>query len=152
IVATAHGWTGNLWRERAVYYPIDKRLLRRFDAVIGVSAEISQELIRHGVEPSRVSTLLNGVDPQKYLPDRSARASIRRELGLSAGDILIGSVGRVERQKRFDLLIDAFAELAPRYPRLRLAIIGEGSLLKSLREKVDRLGLADRCQLLGHQS
>src|SRR5690606_11346751 len=65
IVATAHGWTGNLWRERAVYYPIDKRLLRRFDAVIGVSAEISQELIRHGVEPSRVSTLLNGVDPQK---------------------------------------------------------------------------------------
>lgn len=152
VVSTAHGWTGQLWRERAFYYPLDKRLLRRFDAVIGVSTEISTELVKQGVPAERVATLLNGVDPNKYIPDPAARAAIRRQLGFDEGNVVIGSVGRAEKQKRFDLLIEAFAQVAPSFPQLRLLIVGAGSLLESHRAMINRNGLGSRCQLLGHRS
>ncbi len=45
-VATAHGWTGHNLRERWVYYPADKLQLRRFPAVIAVSDEIRDTLLR----------------------------------------------------------------------------------------------------------
>jgi glycosyltransferase involved in cell wall biosynthesis len=152
VVSTAHGWTGQLWRERAFYYPLDKRLLRRFDSVIGVSTEIAGELIRRGVPSERVTTLLNGVDSNRYAPDPVTRATVRRQLGFDEDNVVIGSVGRAERQKRFDLLIEAFAKLAPRFPQLRLLIVGAGSLLEELRAMVVRSGVESRCQLLGHRS
>ncbi|RIK74266.1 MAG: hypothetical protein DCC67_16820 [Planctomycetota bacterium] len=150
IVSTAHGYTGNSLRERGLYYPLDKRNLRRFDAVIGVSSDLCEELARCGVARSRLSVVLNGVDAQRYRCDDSIRAEVRRRLGVGEQDVLIGSAGRVERQKRFDLLIDAFAGLAARRPQLRLVIAGAGSLLESLRARAARLGLGDRCRLIGH--
>ena len=39
-VTTAHGWTGHSWRERWVYYPADKRVIRAFPFAIAVSAQI----------------------------------------------------------------------------------------------------------------
>ena len=52
---------------------------------------------------------------------------MRSELGIEASQIVLGAVGRLEPQKRFDLLIDAFARLQRRRPQLRLLIAGEGS-------------------------
>ena len=43
--ATAHGWTGHNWKERTLYYPIDKRLLTRFPRVVAVSGEIKETLV-----------------------------------------------------------------------------------------------------------
>lgn len=151
-VSTSHGWTGNLWRERYLYYPVDKRLLRRFNAVIGVSTEITDELVKRGVEPSRASTLLNGVEPTNYARNDAERSSIRRELGFDENDVVIGSVGRLEKQKRFDLLIDAFANLRSHRPKLQLVIVGAGSLLEELKAYAERRGVSHCCRILGHRS
>src|SRR5262249_11064586 len=59
--------------------------------------------------------------------DGSIAAGVRRAVGFSPDDIVIGSVGRLEPQKRFDLLIDACARLQRQWPRLRLVIAGDGS-------------------------
>ena len=40
---------------------------------------------------------------------------------------MIGAVGRLEPQKRFDLLLDAFAALRGEWPLARLVIVGDGS-------------------------
>ena len=48
---------------------------------------------------------------------------------------MLGAVGRLEPQKRFDLFIDAFARLQRRRPQLRLLIAGEGSQGDSLRRR-----------------
>ncbi len=50
---------------------------------------------------------------------------------------MIGAVGRLEPQKRFDLLIEAVASLVPRPGNLNLLIAGEGSLAAGL-EAQDR--------------
>jgi glycosyltransferase involved in cell wall biosynthesis len=149
-LATVHGWTGNSARERMCYYPADKRVLARYRRLIAVSTQIANELVQHGADPSRITTVLNAIDHTRFrrAPERVAAA--RHAVGLAPHDIAIGAVGRLEQQKRFDLLLDAFAELRRTRPELRLFIAGDGSLKCRLEQQRDRLGLGDSVTLMGH--
>lgn len=149
-VATAHGWTGHKLRERCIYYPADKRQLGRFPAVIAVSDQIRQTLLRWGAKPDRVCVLLNAVDLDRYNADAEVRQSVRSELGIEASQTVLGAVGRLEPQKRFDLLIEAVARLQRRRPQLQLLIAGEGSQRDPLRRLIQQRGLQSVCRLLGH--
>ena len=77
---------------------------------------------------------------------------MRQHMGLyrtdGYGDYLF-SAGRLDRLKRFDLAIDALARCGP---RIRLKIAGTGPVETELRRQVERLGLADRVDLLGFVS
>ncbi len=75
---------------------------------------------------------------------------MRGELGIDSSQIVLGAVGRLEPQKRFDLLIDAFAQLLQRRPHLRLLIAGEGSQAVSMQRLIRQRGLEPVCRLLGH--
>jgi glycosyltransferase involved in cell wall biosynthesis len=151
-LSTAHGWTGQSARERLVYYPADKRLLARFPRVIAVSTEIRDELVRHGARPDRITVILNAIDPSQFRRVADKHRLPRTQLGIAPDEVVAGAVGRLERQKRFDLLIEAVAALAPAWPRLRLVIAGDGSLRGALQAQVDRLGLAGICRFLGHRT
>jgi glycosyltransferase involved in cell wall biosynthesis len=151
-LSTAHGWTGLTWREKYLYYPMDRRLLTRFPLVIAVSGQIRSDLIHHGVRPGRVRTVLNGIDHLAFRRDQSREAAVRARLGLSPDATVIGSLGRLEPIKRFDRLLQAFAVLRRRRPGLRLVIAGEGSERQSLERLARQLGLDLACRFLGHCS
>ncbi|MBC9031373.1 glycosyltransferase family 4 protein [Sphingomonas sp. JC676] len=59
------------------------------------------------------------------------------------------AVGRLNEQKGFDLLLDAFAGIADKVPDWRLVIFGEGPERASLERQVRQLGLAGRAFLPG---
>ena len=136
-----HGWTGHSFRERWGYYPADKRILTRFPRAVAVSSEIRQELIRCGADPARVTTVLNGIDHRKFRRDPARVADARAALGAQPDDIVIGAVGRLEPQKRFDLLLDAFAVIGERFPRARLFIVGDGSSRQALDAQISSMKL-----------
>lgn len=60
---------------------------------------------------------------------------------------VIFAVGRLERMKGFDLLLDAVAQT--NLPNVHVVIGGDGSALPGLRSQADRLGLAARTHFLG---
>lgn len=150
-VTTAHGWTGQSWRERRLYYPVDKQLMRRFKFVIAVSDQIKSDLIRAGVPDERVRVVLNGIDPDAFQRDRAQECFARRAMRVNPREIVVAAAGRLEPQKRFDLLIEACASVRRRHPDLRLLIAGEGSLRGELEALASRL-LPGACMLLGHCS
>jgi glycosyltransferase involved in cell wall biosynthesis len=133
-----------------LYYPLDKRLLARFPRLIAVSSDIASELVRHGADRQRVTTVLNAIDHRRFTRDQTLVPAARAALGLTEDAIAIGAVGRLEPQKRFDLLLQAFASYHREQPRARLVIAGDGSLRASLDQLRLTLGLADCCQLTGH--
>jgi glycosyltransferase involved in cell wall biosynthesis len=150
-MATAHGWTGHSWKERYVYYPADKRVLAHMTYVVAVSGDIRSELLRAGAAPERVEVILNGIDPAAFMRDPSRVTAARAAFGLAADDIAIGSIGRLEPQKRYDLLIAAASELRGRWPTLRVLIAGEGTARQSLERQIVERNLEGACVLLGHQ-
>lgn len=95
--------------------------------------------------PERIHLVLNGI-PVQPLPDRGR---LRRELGIAPDTPLVTGVGGLEPRKGFDLLVDALSRIhAPAH----LCIAGAGPEEEVLRERADRLGIADRVHLLGQRS
>jgi len=143
-LATVHGWIRNTMRER-LYGVADRRLLAGFPLVLAVSERLRQTLVCAGVAPERVRRLLNGVDSRWFDATGVPRAVLRERLGLPADATVVGSVGRLGAEKRFDLLIEAAARLDPKPV---VAIAGDGPC----REALTRLA-AERSidlRLLGH--
>lgn len=77
------------------------------------------------------------------------RAEPARQPGVRAtrSRTLLISVGRVDREKRLDILIQALVHLGR--PDLQLAIAGEGAAAGELHTPVDGLGLRERVRFLG---
>lgn len=150
-LATAHGWAGGSSRER-VYYAADKRILSRYPRLVAVSSKIRDELLRTGTRPERVTVVLNAIDPTAFRRDRRREAHARRQLGIALDAFVIGAIGRLDRRKRFDVLIEAFAALRPFERRLCVVIAGEGPARAELEATIQRLNLGKQCQLLGLQS
>src|SRR5262245_6152934 len=150
-LSTAHGFAGDS-RSEQFYYAVEKRLLARFPRVIAVSKPIKAELVRTGSRAERVTIINNGIDHLVFQRDPSRRESIRRELGFTPADIVIGAVGRLESEKRFDLLTEAVADLRRSNPAAVLAIVGEGRLRPELEAAIGRLNLSKHVHLLGHRT
>lgn len=62
------------------------------------------------------------VDLEEFHPHR--RGAARAALGVAPDDILIGWVGRLDRKKRVEDVIDAALRIAPSHPRARFVIVG----------------------------
>ena len=110
---------------------------------------------------SRLVSVSAGVDEYfRWLPD-AKRSVIPNpvcfaELDAEAGKPLaltrprhVVAMGRLELEKGFDVLIDAFARLAADFPDWGLVILGEGSQRADLESSVARCGLRERIQLPG---
>lgn len=61
----------------------------------------------------------------------------------------LAAAGRLTPQKGFDMLIDAFAQVAHRHPNWSLVIWGEGEDRAALERQVERVGLRERISLPG---
>jgi glycosyltransferase involved in cell wall biosynthesis len=150
-LATVHGWTGSSRREK-IYYAFDKRILKWFPRLIAVSDEIRRTLLDVGAEEERIQTVLNGIDPYMFHRDRTKQKVVRDSMGVSEDETVIGAVGRLEPQKRFDILLRAFAQVRLSRPQLRLFIVGEGGERVSLERTITHLGLDNSCKLFGHRT
>lgn len=81
-----------------------------------------------------------------------ARADVRRQLGVPEDAILIGVVARMQRHRRFDLLLAALAELVGRHSNVRLVVLGRGTHAEEVVAQPARaLGIADHVVLAGHR-
>ena len=150
-IATLHGWSGHKLREKYLYYPFDKLNVRRFPALVTVSSEIRNTIIRWGASPSSVCFIPNGIDADAFDRCPEVRLRKRRELAIPPQQVVIGSAGRLVKEKRFDVLIEAIASLRRRNLPVLLLIAGEGSLEQSLVARISQRGLVADCKLLGHR-
>jgi glycosyltransferase involved in cell wall biosynthesis len=106
-----------------------------------------------GIPPERITVIERGRDPERLgRPSPARRARARRAVGLRDGEVLLLNVGRQEFQKGQEHLLEAFAALAERRPRLRLLVAGrKGHATPRLEAAVRRLGLDGAVRFLGHR-
>lgn len=110
------------------------------------AAEARRAVRGKGMPP--VVEIPPGVDLARFAPlDDAERARARADLGLPEAGPLVASVSRLVPRKGMDVLIDAAALLAPRYPDLTVAIAGRGRDAERLAGRVAETGAPVR--LLG---
>lgn len=100
----------------------------RVDRVIAISEVIHRNVVAmHPVDPAKVVTIHNGIDPGRYRPDPAARARVRAELGFRDGHLVVGIVGRVTPSKGHREFVEMAALLGERFPQARFLVVGEAT-------------------------
>ncbi|WP_331270777.1 glycosyltransferase [Bifidobacterium choloepi] len=74
---------------------------------------------------SQVFLMRNAVEPGRFAFDAHARKTVRRELGLTDGQLHIGHVGRFSYPKNHPFILDVFADLLRCRPDAHLTLVGE---------------------------
>ncbi len=105
--------------------------------MIAVSPSTRDDLVARGVTPASITVIPNGVDHERYRPATNEPGP------------LVLSLGRIERYKRIDLLIDAMPRIREAVPNARLLIVGRGDAVAGLRERAAQLGLGDAVEFRG---
>jgi glycosyltransferase involved in cell wall biosynthesis len=134
---------------RTVQLPLwlrTRELLRRLDAHVAVGEQSCRRMedfyaLGRGSLRS-IPNYVPDVPPAQRRPPMPDPAR-----GSSSGDgwFTVGSLGRLDRMKGYDLLLQAVAKI----PEARLVVLGEGSERDALERQAEQLGIADRVQLRG---
>ena len=150
VMTTVHGYV-SLGGRLNWYYRIDRWALRRMDRVIIVSEDLYTTLDKWGIDRSRCSLVENAIDTTEYVR-QVPTAEAKRRLGIDPERLVIGSVGRLAREKAFDLLIAAVDRLLCGGLNVELLIVGEGQERPQLEALIAKLGHGDRIRLLGYRT
>lgn len=132
IVYTAHGFPFHDQASVAqyrLYFAIEQFCALFTDLILTQSYEDLVTSQMQGLCPAhKVRHLNNGINNQLFCRDRLDpvhQQQLRQSLGIpDRADLIVGTIGRLTRQKGFAYLIDAIAALLPQFPNLHLMIIG----------------------------
>lgn len=125
-------------------------MARVYGAAAGVLANshnTARTLEELGVAADKIRVAHPGVDSKRFHPDVDGSAIRARHV--QPGELMLLSVGRLQRRKGQDVTIEAVARLSDRYPNLRVVIVGGGEEEARLRALAGELGVADRVDFAG---
>lgn len=139
------------------FYDIKKRrvwtrrlLAPLIDKIITVSEELKRGLVEiTGLNEKQIVCIHNGV----FFPDICVEnEKKRREIGLEQNDILIGTVGRIDPVKNFDIFIRSAEEVLKKFPYVKFLLIGDGPIKGELESLTTELGLSKQVIFLGERN
>lgn len=149
IIGNIHGWTGHNWRVVA-YELLDKIMLRFFDKIIVISPTQEKQLRKMGISRNKITFIPNYIDLTS-LPRSSGTNGLRNTYRIKQGDIIIGSVGRLSREKGYQYLLEAIAILK-NIDNLKLMLVGDGQQKAELTRLAEKLRIKDRVIFTGYQT
>ena len=114
-----------------------KLLYNRATAIVAQTKGIVEDLLQIGISANKIHII-----PNPLCIDANSNRALNKES-------IILAVGRLHKDKQFDLLIEAYASSNVMWP---LYIIGEGEERSFLESKIRNLGLNNRVFLLGNNT
>ncbi|PKN13292.1 MAG: glycosyltransferase family 1 protein [Deltaproteobacteria bacterium HGW-Deltaproteobacteria-4] len=158
IIYTAHGFhfhKGGRMISNGLFLNLEKVAGRWTDYLVTINKEDYSAAGKHRiVSPERLKYIPGvGVDLKTYSPESMTKSDIalfRNNMGIDERDWLFLVIGELNRNKRPDLVIDAFAALPTK--KAHLVFLGEGYLRSRLRAQGERLNVLDRTHFLGFRS
>lgn len=145
--------------KRLAYFPLQRAVLAcaaAADRVLATDRSLVPVVERWlPAARGRISVVPNAIDVEtcRRLADAAAGAAMRARAGIDAQAFLMLSVGRLERNKGFDLLAEALGKVAPRMagavPAWNWVLVGEGPERARLEAQARSAGLAGHVYFAG---
>jgi glycosyltransferase involved in cell wall biosynthesis len=147
LVSTCHTWYDN--NPIVTMYGIaDRRILRNYAAVVAVSDEVNQRLLKAGVREDKIYMVRNGIDLR---PFNNPRPSLR-DSQVSNDPPIVGLVGRLSVEKGVDIFLQAAARVLLELPSTRFVVVGSGPDREKLEALIEQLKLGNSVSMLGQRN
>jgi glycosyltransferase involved in cell wall biosynthesis len=119
--------------------------LRHAGALTAITEACRQHALRAGAPDRSVHLVFNGTDLRRFSPAASGNGAVDPRFGPH----MIFACRQLFPRKGIRFLIEAAAQLAPRFPDLKVVIAGDGFERPELLRLAESLGIADRVTFLG---
>ncbi|WP_213803911.1 glycosyltransferase [Granulicella sp. dw_53] len=149
MVSTCHTWYDNDWMV-TLYGKIDRLVLRAFAGVVAVSDEVKSQLLRAKVDAKKSHLIRNGINLEPF--EGAAPTFREASKRVAAGNLLVGLVGRLAREKGVDLFLQAAASALKEVPEARFVVVGEGPDRASLEALIVSLEVENEVWLAGERA
>jgi glycogen(starch) synthase len=126
---------------------LESATAEKADKIITVSNAMQEDLIKHGWPQSKINVVWNGVDPEKYDPQKCQRQDIlkiRKKYGVPEDWNMLLFLGRLTWVKSIKNLVQAMPLVLGEYPKTKLVILGKGEEQSDIVEMANRLGVQDK--------
>ncbi len=139
---------------RRVDFPLRRNIFSRrkygqkLDAVIAISEAVKKVLVEGGVPARKIRVIPSGIDFSVFTREND-RNFLRREFGFAADDYLVGIVAALEDHKGHTYLFQATRLVRKHSDKIKLIVVGTGSLRLELESQAQELGIEDIVFFLG---
>lgn len=137
VVHTKHGYNPRRGT-RLLAGNLSGKLVAGFVAVSEETAAVARE--RKEIAETRLHVIANGIELGQFHPNPAARQRIRDELGIGPDACVIGTVGRVAKEKNHALLLRAVTPLLS--SSVHVVFVGDGPLFTALQDQAQGMPTA----------
>ncbi len=125
-----------------IVYDIEKAGMHAADKVIAVS-NLTRNIVisRYGVDPNRVVTVHNGVEPNEDNAYIDCKKNVKEKI--------VTFLGRITYQKGPEYFVEAAKKVLQKDKNVRFVMAGSGDLLPKMIRRVAKLGIADKFHFTG---
>jgi glycosyltransferase involved in cell wall biosynthesis len=122
-----------------------------FDTTVALGEYEKKTLVKNfNYDENKISSTINGVNVEEI--NSKIDSSITKKELFGTNDLIVGLVGRLEKQKGFDYLIDAVDRIKDQIDGITFFIIGNGSMRDELVSKRDSLGLDKKIVFMDYKT
>jgi glycosyltransferase involved in cell wall biosynthesis len=143
-------WTGKHWGRPLKFHRLavlaEEVMLHHAHVVVTVSEVLRDELVGRGVDPARIVTYPNCIDPNLFDPsrfDQLAVAALRARYGIPTDALVATFVGTFGQWHGVDVLAEAIRVMMEKHSdwlkhaRVRFLLVGDGAKMPRVREMLD---------------
>lgn len=116
---------------------------------IAVSRDVSESVCHHINPRIPVRVIVNGVNTNRIRRDEIRASAIRKELGIPADTVVVGTVAVFRFQKRLDLWLDTFKATTENMPHVAGLVVGDGILRNEIQTHHKTLTLEGKVHMPG---
>lgn len=138
LVVHFHGFDASYKPTLEEYKDEYKQLFTEAKAIVAVSGDMAEGLVRLGADPAKVHRIPYGVETERFVGAEPAKA-----------EKIVLAVGRFAGKKAPHLTIRAFDKVLERHPDAQLVMVGSGELLESCKKLVEELQLRHAVRFMG---
>ncbi len=156
VPAVVHTYHGHVLQgyfgpaKSRLFLAVERWLAYHTDRLLAVSERVRRELLDLGIgRPDRFDVLPLGLDLERFLDAEARRGELRRELGLTEREFLVGIVARLVPIKAHEVFLRSAAVVAGRLPGARFLVVGDGERRAELEAMAGVLGLGERVRFIG---
>lgn len=146
-VITEHG---RYWLEYKRRIFMTKLAAYLSNAVVAVSEDLRESLLRElRIKPSKVITLYNGIDCDKFT--LKASGALKASLNIDPDELVVGNVANLRPVKGQVYLLSAAALVIKKFGKIKFVFAGEGESRAELESEAGRLGISSKVIFLGQR-
>jgi glycosyltransferase involved in cell wall biosynthesis len=152
LVVTLHGWTSKKkYSKLGIYEWLDSCVVKYADSVVLVNHSMEGHSKIDKIDKHKISVIYNGIKANHEESFDNNIGIDRTLIKYCKEGFVIGSIGRLSKEKEYSSLINAFYQVKGDLINPRLVILGEGPERGRLEKQIKQLALNDSVKLPGYK-